>query len=168
MKYLIALVTALLALTACSDKERLDKLEKQNQELQAQILKARSSVADYDLQAKCSKDARAWFQSNWAFGGDKDTIILDHTNHYNRAQNKCFAIVEYHFNTGVRASWANYMGLWDIYENSKYGEFREAHNNTMVDGKFQAQDRVDECYVAGQTCKSVNEFNNLTRSFMSN
>lgn len=167
MKCLIVAFAALVVLTACTDKERLDKLQKQNQELQAQIVKERSSVAEYDLQAKCSKDARAWFQTNW-LPADKDTVLLDHTNHYNKTQNKCFAIVEYHFNTGKLASWANYMTLWDIYENSKYGEFREVHTNSIVDGKFQGDDRLDSCQVAGQQCKSVEEFNNLTRPYMSN
>ena len=63
---------------ACDSSERIARLEKQNQALQAEISKS-STTADYDLQAKCSKDAREWFNENWS--RDKDTILLDFTNH---------------------------------------------------------------------------------------
>jgi ribosomal protein S13 len=57
--------SALIVATGCDNGERISRLEKQNQELQAEI-KKRDAVAEYDLQAKCSKDARGWFKSRSA------------------------------------------------------------------------------------------------------
>src|ERR1019366_3368203 len=82
----------MLAAIGCDTSERIARLEKQNQELQTE-LKNRNATADYDLQAKCSKDARIWFNENWS--RDKDTILLDFSNHYNKSLNKCFIVVEY-------------------------------------------------------------------------
>jgi len=76
---LAALCIVLGSLIGCDVQDRTNKLEKQVQELQAKTSK-QDAIAEYDLQAKCSKDARAWFNENWS--RDKDTILLDFTNHY--------------------------------------------------------------------------------------
>src|SRR5229473_7196388 len=89
----LALATCLL-LAGCNHEERISKLEKQNQELQAEIKKDRAA-AEYDMQAKCAKDSKLWFNENWQ--GDKTTLLLSYTNHYNRSLNKCFIEVEYHY-----------------------------------------------------------------------
>src|SRR5712671_5178525 len=107
----------LLVATSCETSERISRLEKQNQELQTEVTKSQAT-ADYDLQAKCSKDARAWFNENWGVR-DKDTILLDFTNHYNKNQNKCYILIEFHYSTDQQGSWTNSMSLWDVYENSK-------------------------------------------------
>jgi hypothetical protein len=70
------------------------------------------SHGDHDLQAKCSKDAKTFFTEGWT--RDKDPVLLDYSNHYNKAQNKCFIYVEYHFHTGTDASWTNDIFLWDV------------------------------------------------------
>src|SRR5580765_997419 len=113
-----ALATSLLILllVGCDIPDRVSRLEKQAKEIQSE----KDRVADYDLQAKCSKDARVWFKENWR--SDKDTALLDFTNHYNKKQNKCFILVEYHYNSNLVAgtrgsSWTNIMTLWDLYEN---------------------------------------------------
>ena len=41
----------------CDISDRIARLEKQSQDLQAEVTKSRAA-ADYDLKAKCSKDAR--------------------------------------------------------------------------------------------------------------
>jgi outer membrane murein-binding lipoprotein Lpp len=158
-----SIVAGLCALVGCSDSERLAKLEKQNQELQAQIKKQESASALYDLQAKCAKDAAAWFRTN--FPADKDTILLNQTNHYNRSMNKCFISVEYHFSTSS-VSWSNAMSLWDVQENSQYAEYREGHWNSWVGDKLQSSDRLDECYASTTKCKSIQEFNSSVHPYM--
>ena len=63
-----------------------------------------NTVTGYDLQVKCSKDAKAWFSENWS-PTPKQTLSLDYRNHYNKSQNKCFILVDYHF------SWVTRLGL---------------------------------------------------------
>src|SRR5215469_6222230 len=111
-------VVAVLLLGGC-DYDRISKLEKQNQELLAEVKKDRA-VADYDLQAKCARDSKVWFNENWR--ADKDTVLLTYSNHYNKSQNKCFIEIEYHFSVHPPPSWVNDMEIWDIYENTKYGD----------------------------------------------
>jgi len=53
----------LLMILGCDVPDRVSRLEKENQETKAEIEKirtARSATADYDLQAKCSKDAKTF------------------------------------------------------------------------------------------------------------
>ena len=105
---------------------------------------------------------------NWS--RDKDTILLDFTNHYNAKQNKCFILAEHHFNshlvgTGFGDSWSNMMNLFDIYENAKYAEFGENHY-TYYKPTIHTGDEVIMCNVQGTKCKSQDEFNNLTSTYM--
>jgi hypothetical protein len=71
-----------------------DSSREGQQDLQAEIGKNAKS-ADFDLQSKCARDARTWFNDTWSRG--KDTILLDYTNHYNKKSNQCFILVEYHY-----------------------------------------------------------------------
>lgn len=160
-------LTLLLA-TGCDTGERVSRLEKQNQELQAE-LKKRDVVSNYDLQAKCSKDSREWFNANWAGSRDKDTILLDFTNHYNRKDNKCFILVEYHYNSHFAGpggdSWTNNMSVWDVYENSRYGEYSDNTYNYWKPS-ITSRSEVITCEVFGQKCKTVEEFNGLVRTYL--
>jgi hypothetical protein len=84
----------LVIFASCDHEARLTNLENDNQDLQAEIGK-NAKNPDFDLQSKCARDARTWFNDTWS--RDKDTILLDHTNHYNKRSNQCFILVEYHF-----------------------------------------------------------------------
>jgi hypothetical protein len=149
--------------TACDLEERVGRLEKQTQELQAEVKKDRAT-ADYDLQAKCSKDAKAWFKENWP--SDKDTLLLDYKNHYNKASNKCFIFVEYHFSK-IADVWTNDITLWDVYENLQYGDFTQNHISYRKPD-FKTEDVLVSCKVSDKTCKTAEEFNGLVRPYMSN
>lgn len=154
-----------LFFTACDNSDRIAQLEKQNKELEEKLNKE-NVVAEYDLAAKCSKDAKAWFSEHWH--PDKGTKLLDFTNHYNKKENKCFIVVEYHYNSDLNpygTSWTNDLSLWDIYENSQFGDFDENHYTDNVP-KFNIRKEVVTCKVSGQECKSVDEFDNLVRPFM--
>ncbi len=163
----IGFLTSCLFVAAC-DTDRLAKLEKENADLKAKVEK-QSTVADYDLQAKCSKDARAWFNENWS--GDKDTILLTFTNHYSSKLNRCFILVEYHYNSRLAGpggeSWTNAMSLTDVYENAKYAEFDENHY-TYYKPQFSTHQEVITCVVQGKKCQAGAEFNNLVSPFMNN
>jgi hypothetical protein len=157
----------LLLICGC-DTERLNQLEKQNQEMKAEIDK-RNVAQDYDLQSKCSKDARAFFNANSE--RDKDTILLDFSNHYNKKLNKCFILGENHFNSHLAdaggTSWTNSMIMFDVYENSKYAEFIENHS-TYLKPTIHVGQEVISCNVAGAKCKTQDEFNNLVQPYMNN
>ena len=43
----------------------------------------------------CARDAGTWFKDTWS--RDKDTILLDYANHYNKKSNQRFILVEYHY-----------------------------------------------------------------------
>jgi hypothetical protein len=168
MRFAALLVGALaVSFVACDTSDRLARLEKQNQELQAQVQKG-NAAADLDLQAKCSRDARAWFTENW-LPRDKDTILLDFTNHYNKKLNKCFILVEYHYDSKFAGaggtSWTNDMLLTDVYENSKYGRFDENHY-TYWKPTVTTNDEVISCELLDQKCKTIEEFNGLLRPYM--
>lgn len=159
-------VLASRALLAGCDADRVAKLEKENADLKAQVEK-QSVPLDYDLQAKCSKDARAFFGETW--GQEKDTILLDFTNHYNGKLNKCFILGEHHFNSHLAGpngdSWTNMMSRFDVYENTKYAEFGE-NNYMYFKPQIHNTQEVITCYVAGTKCTSQQEFNSLVSHYM--
>ncbi|MGC2420091.1 MAG: hypothetical protein WA405_00405 [Candidatus Acidiferrales bacterium] len=158
----IALGLILVAASGCDTSGRISRLERQNEDFKAEMEK-NSAAVDYDLQAKCSKDARAWFNENWS--SDKNTMLLDFNNHYNKALNKCFILVEYHYSTGVSASWMNSMTLWDVYENLKYGNLSENHS---IDFKSEPRDEVITCEVADKKCTTSDQFVGLTWPYLNN
>ena len=161
----IGLLTFCILVAGC-DADRIAKLEKENADLKAKVEK-QSLVVDYDLQAKCAKAARTWFRENWP--ADKDTILLNFTDHYSAKFNKCFILVEYHYNSRLAApggeSWTNDMNLYDVYENSKYAQFDENHY-TYWKPKYSTGDEVISCTVSGKQCKTGEEFNNLVSQYM--
>jgi len=154
----------LLMAIGCGQDKKIAILEKQNQELKAEMEKSHTT-ADYDLQAKCSKDARTWFNETWS--GTKGAIFLDFTNHYNKSMNKCFILTEYHFSAGEAPSWANSMALWDVYENAKYADFLENHL-TYFKPTVRTEENVITCELGDSKCKSIGEFSDLTKPYLSN
>lgn len=161
---LALLIMLSMAETACDIPDRISNLEKQNRELQEEVNKRQAAV-DFDLQAKCSRDSKEWFKEN--FASDKDTMYLRYENHYNKSLNKCFISVEWHYTMGAAGSWMNDMTVWDVYENTRYGNFSEHH---QIDYKSSegVQDKVYACSVLNQKCKALGEFSDLVRPYMNN
>jgi len=153
-----------LTTTGC-DADKIARLEKENQELKAASAKDHAS-ADYDLQAKCSRDAKAWFNENWAGSRDKDTILLDYTNHHDKSENKCFIQVEYHYNFLSPGSWVTDIMLWDVYENAKYGTYSETH--LVYQQPYRVEDHVVYCELLGKKCQTVEQYNALVQPYMNN
>src|SRR5437870_4299927 len=91
LRHILPFLLLLSACTSQQDNDRIAQLEKQTAELQAQV-KIQQQAADLDLQAKCANDARVWFNEN--YHGDKNTTLLDFSNHHNKALNKCFILVQ--------------------------------------------------------------------------
>lgn len=159
-----ALGLAIVLCSGCDMKERISRLEKENQELKATVEK-NGAVVDYDLQAKCAKDARNWFNENWQ--RDKNTALLEFTNHYNKSQNKCFIFVEYHYSLFSAGSWTSNMSLWDVYENVKYAAFSEQHV-IVSDSKTKPTDMMIQCEVRGEKCKTLDEFQKGISPYLNN
>jgi len=135
-------LTALTLAAGCDTSER-------------QKLNAQQAVAEYDLRDRCSRDAKTWFNENWS--SDKNIVIPDYTNHYDKAMNKCFILLEHHVPLEGK-SWTNYMQLWDVQENTKYGSFSQVlPDHPPV-----------TCEVLKKKCKTLEEFNGLAAPYMNN
>lgn len=159
----VAGIVLFVLLTGCDIPDRVNHLEKQTKEMQSE----RDRVANYDLQAKCAKDAREYFERGWR--PDKNTLLLDFKDHYNKRENRCFILIEYHYNLEIaapgRTSWTNLMNIYDVQENNEYAEFGENHHS-YSQPKFTTGSEVVLCKVQGKECKSVEEFNKLSSSLM--
>jgi len=151
-------LTITLVAVGCDTPDRLSRLEKQGLELQTKVSKDQAAI-DYDLQAQCSKDAKTWFNENW--GRDKDTQLLDETNHFNKAQSKCFVVVECHYSRPPAPSWNNNISMWDVNENVKYADFSESHY-------IDFRNEVVTCACNGKSCKTLEEFSGLISTYTSN
>lgn len=156
LQYLSA--AAILLITTGCDTEKTSQLEKQVAELKTEAAK-RQTAEDYNLQAKCSQDARTWFNQNYS--SDKGTILLNYSNHYNKSLNQCFILVEYHFRItpNTMGTWVNNLTLWNVYENDKAGEFAESH---------WISDHIVTCVVGGKQCDSIEKFHELAQPYMNN
>jgi outer membrane murein-binding lipoprotein Lpp len=161
---LVFMMLAIVALSGCEDSQRLARLEKENQTPKAQLnqLNEKNVTRNYDLEARCSKDAKAWFHENYP--RDKDTALLDFTNHYHLATNQCFVLVELHLGAGAgRPFWVNDMSLWNVYENSQYGHFMENHNFDK-----DSTNEVIACEMTNAKCTTIDQFNALVQPYMNN
>jgi hypothetical protein len=122
-----------------------------------------TATEGFDLQAKCSAAATKWFRENWASGRDKNDLLLDFNNHYNKVSNQCFIWIMDNRKSGNGNSWSKSSTLWDVFENAKYADYLESH---IVDEQYKDDLIVDTCQVLGKECKSVEEFNSLTLKYM--
>jgi hypothetical protein len=159
-----AILVVIVFTVGCRDGQRITQLEKQNEEFKGQLARNQAAT-DFDLQAKCAKDSKTWFSES--FSNDKDTVLLDHTNHYNKEENKCFMVVEWHYKSSFygEGSWTNHMSLWDVYENTRLGEMIEQH---IIEFKPPStRNEVQGCSVLDKKCNSVGEFDELVRPYMS-
>ena len=145
------------------DGATVRRLQMENDTLRAQLA-SRENVTRYELAGKCSEDAGAFFRLN--FPPDRTYVLHDVMNHYNRSENKCFALVETHSKqTPQAAEWANEMSLWDVQENAKIGDFLELHDYVLNEG-----DKTDllTCDIDGKQCKSLQNWNGSAYPYMNN
>jgi hypothetical protein len=110
---------------------------------------------------------RAWFNGNWS--RDKNTILLDFTNHYDAKLNKCFILVDYHYKSDFARpggdSWTNEMSLTDVQQNAKLAYFAENHI-TNWKPQYSLGDEVISCNVPNKEWKAGDEYNNLVSPYM--
>jgi len=167
LQYLSA--AAILLITTGCDLDKTSRLEKQVEELKAEVSK-RHTTEEYNLQAKCSQDARTWFNQNYSgISRDKDTILLDYSNHYNKSANQYFALVEFHFNVGLKGevNWMNDMSLWNVYENDKDGHFSQSHVFPSTPNR-KSYEPILTCEVGGVKCDAIEKFNGMVQPYLAN
>jgi hypothetical protein len=159
---LVVNIVLVFVMAACDQPDRIATLEKQVKELQGEVTKQKAS-ADFDFQERCARDARVWFKENWS--SDKNTIVLDYINHYDKNLNHCFIQVEYHYSFGTGMSWVKDTSIWDVNENTKFGDFSETH---YIYGKpdMKDEDTVGECNVMETKCKTLDEYRRLVSSYL--
>lgn len=164
-----ALFLCLIFATGCDTNARLDRLEKQTADLKTQVEKDQAA-RDFDLQAKCAKDSREWFNENWQ--RDKDTTLLDYSNHYDKALNACFLHVEYHYNvdTGVKteSEWVNDITVWNVYENDQIADFTQRHTWDFSGHESKTTDQIESCAVDEKKCSTFDQFSAMVRPYFSN
>ena len=92
-------------------------------------------------------------------------MLLDQHNHYSKALGKCFVMIEWHYNDVISktGSWNNIIKLYDVYQRDEYGDFFE-YTDTSFQPQLKSEKTVYTCRVYGSDCKSIEEFNQLTRS----
>ena len=177
----------LFLLTACSsqqdkDKDRIAQLEKQTKELENQTsgldkqtkelqqqIKMQQGIASLDAQSKCAAAAKTYFMEDWTNNSaNENTRLLNYTNHYSSRLNKCFIRVEYNFTMGEQDGqpWTNTITLIDAFEGAKFGWFAENHSMTLQ--PKEERNTLSLCKVAYTKCKSLEEFNKLSQSYMQN
>lgn len=155
--YLFVLGAALFA-TGC-DNDRISRLEKENQELKAKLEK--NNVAqEYELQARCSKDAERWFTQH--FPPQRETTSVTFTNHYAKSINTCFVQVDNNFYTKSRlVTYYTVGSLWNIYENTPLAEYQLDHMNDL-------SDKLVKCTTMDKKCSTIDEFDAFVGRYMKN
>ncbi len=152
-----SLIVALLVTCVACDPRRIDKLEKQNQEILSQLHRQEASQT-YELEARCGEEAKRYFAENWQW--DKTTAILDYANHYNRSLTKCMILVTHQTFMNANNEWQIALTLADIHERMDYGRFVENHSGT--DKPFLS------CSVEGNACASEADFKSRVKPYMTN
>jgi len=122
-----------------------------------------ASSAKLDLEKKCSEDANAWIEKNYAT--DKSGLLRRFNNHYNRTLNKCFVTVEYRRTLVNGPSWMTVISLYGVPDDHEYGTFSENHYENSFMKKGTA---VGECHVDDKKCQNRDEFNELISLYLNN
>jgi len=152
------LLLGILAATLVGcDSGNMAKIEKQNQEILAQ-LRRQEQFPTYDLEAKCAEEAKHYFGEHWR--PDKMTAVLNYTNHYNRSLNKCLILVREQTFMDANNEWHIAVILADVHERNEFGLFLESHASTSA--------QVTKCHVAESPCTSQADFEDRIKPYTTN
>jgi len=142
---------SVIILTGCSstfckpEKAEIDSLNKQ------------ISSMNLDLQEKCAKQSSTFFKENYTFEKKTgETWLNDYENHYNKKLNKCFIQIEQHYITSDMSTKSK--ALIDVFENKSLGGYSSLTKNS--------EEKMIDCNVENNFCKSEFEFKNLVKSYM--
>jgi hypothetical protein len=146
----------LFILCAGCNGDRIARLEKENQDLKARL--AQKTVSRNDDQMQCLRDTRTFFEKQYK--SVKGTTFLNYMSHFNRDENVCYMVIEWHGDNAPLGSTSS-MTLWNMQKNSRVGIF---FANQSHDGN----ESVSKCTVNGISCATPDEFYKLVQPFMNN
>jgi hypothetical protein len=121
------------------------------------IYSSSSKKEDYELQEKCGKQSKEYFEKEYGQGirvydgGQSETITFQ--NHYNEKLNKCFIILttKGFIKNEVKSYYKK--SLFDINENNEYGFFYMTTTSFI-------------CNLFGKKCNSEQEWDSLVKPYM--
>jgi hypothetical protein len=163
-----AVIWVCAVFTVSCESSRIDKLERQNQEILSQLHR-QEAVQDLDLQAKCAQSARAYFaetrdEYRTSAFVDKELradilSTLNYTDHYSKSLNRCLIHISYQEAvTGKGMVFA--VDVYDVYEREVFATY------------FGLQDSQKGpptvCSVNGTSCNSRDDFETKLKLYMAN
>jgi hypothetical protein len=124
---------------------------------------------DFDLQQKCSQQAKTFFDYYVSDPESKKTAEL--SNHYNVKLNKCFALIKQYIQTGTGASFSagNQEDLYDAVEKKVYGSYSWMSQSPKK--YWEVAPLWCDTYKDGdkynhQVCNTEDEFDNFVSPYM--
>jgi hypothetical protein len=124
---------------------------------------AASNTEEYELQERCGKQAKEFFQRKYGDGVFKTKDgqqEIDYSNHYSKKFNKCFVQI-----TTNNVRYKNKMPevvtsfeilILNISENKEYGRFVNIYS----------KDKPALCRVANESCHDILEWEALIKPYM--
>jgi len=127
---------------------------------------AKNIKEDYDLQERCGKQSKEWFEKEWGSeNSNTSSDILDvnifYSNHYNKKQNKCFVLLTHKIKSKVKEKYSlTVKSMIDINENNSYGLLQVQY---IPEGDII---KIMDCKVLDKSCNSEKEWNKLVKPYM--
>jgi type II secretory pathway pseudopilin PulG len=159
-KVIVLLIVSVAALGVLLYRQTasLREQRRQVQELNAKLA-SMSQAADFDLQAKCAKQAG----DVWKAGGWDRKKMATYSNHYNEKLKKCFIQIE--ATTEESGADVTFETVMDALESKGYAEFIWKVDHKSGDSKSM---RCSAILPSGEaiTCTSPEEFDALVKQYM--
>jgi hypothetical protein len=152
---LLFLFLMVMVVSGCKDDQQLARLEKENQELKAKV-----QGHEYDLAARCSKDARAWFDLTYPPDPNYKGWQMEFTNHHRAQSSQCFASVNLFPPGGVQKGEKGEQ-LWDVHENRLVA-------NILFEQRPGGETTVIACKLNETKCTSEDQFDAFVKQYMVN
>lgn len=158
-----AVIWVCAAFTVSCESSRIDKLEKQNQEILSQ-LRRQETVQDLDLQAKCAQSAKAYFaetRDEYRASPFRAEILstLTYTDHYSKSLDKCLIRINNHQTVpGKGVAFA--IDVDDVYGRDNFATYFGLQDSQ--------KDPPTVCSVNEISCNSSEDFETKLKPYMAN
>lgn len=168
MKKILFLLTGLILLGAgCVNKDEVNQLIKQNQDLQLQLAKqqqASEEKNEFDLQSKCAGEGKKFYNQ---YKKDSESETAGYISHWNKTLKKCFVSLSSMF--WVNGQEDSSKVVYDALEGKLYGSFMVVRDVPLASQKpFDCEMNSDGTDQSYKPCYSEAEFNSYENSLMNN